>query len=653
MVNYKKICAYVLCAAMTISLAGCSGSGTTDSVSAGQKETEKKLEKTVSDAIKVKSGSGEFDKEETVYLLADANGKVEETIVSEWLKNKERTETLEDSSELTDIKNVMGEETFDQSGTNLTWQAEGADIYYQGNTGKKAPVSVTVSYFLEGKEMSPKEIAGKSGKVKMRFSYTNTEKSGNVYTPFMLVTGLILEDETFSNINVDYGKVISDGKNNIVVGYGFPGLKESLDVSIGEKEPDMDIPESFEVTADVKDFKLDMTMTIATSDLFEDVDTEELDLSEVFDKLDDKLSEFEDGTKELSDGVKKYTDNVAKIAEASKQLKDGSETLASGTKSLKKGAESVKNGSVSLDNGAQSLKTGIASAKSGADQLKAGYAGDTGAAAGAKALATGLNALNQAVAGLTLPTAALPETTPEQLQEIQTKIAAQLQTEIPAAVANYAAEDPAIATDNSMQAAFRYAYSTAYAKAYQEGMKAGAQAAVTKINETIGGMSGQITTLQTSVAQLSAGANSLSTGIDKLKTGTDSLAEGLGSLKSGSETLAGGTKSLKSGSAKLDSGAKKVSKGAASLKEGAGKLSSGAGKLDHASDDLLEGTKKLLTGVTKVTNKANDYETDAEDVIDRVKELVEAGKTYQSFAGAKEDTKASCKFIIKTDKVEK
>ena len=87
MVNYKKICAYVLCAAMTVSLAGCSGNEAADKAKAKQKETEKKLEETISDAIKVKSGSGEFDKEETVYLLADANGKVEETIVSEWLKN--------------------------------------------------------------------------------------------------------------------------------------------------------------------------------------------------------------------------------------------------------------------------------------------------------------------------------------------------------------------------------------------------------------------------------------------------------------------------------------------------------------------------------------------------------------------------------------
>ncbi|MBP3702808.1 MAG: hypothetical protein J6I65_03375 [Lachnospiraceae bacterium] len=650
----KKICAYAVCVAMTVSLAGCgANSEAPGSVSAEEKQMEKKLTETVSEAAKFKSGSGEFDKEETVYLLADANGKVKETIVSEWLKNKERTESLEDTSELTEIKNVKGEESFSQNGTDLTWQANGADIYYQGNSEKKAPVSVQATYFLDGEEMSAEEIAGKIGKVKMRFTYENTEKNGEVYTPFMLVTGMILEDDTFSNIEVENGKVISDGKNNIVVGYGFPGLQESLDLNIGDKELDVDIPSSFEVTADAKDFSLDMTMTIATSDMFQEIDTEDMDFGEIFDKLDSKLSEFEDGSQELSDGIKEYTDNVAKIAKATKQLESGSKTLTKGTESLEKGVDSVKKGTVSLDNGAQELKNGIASAKTGADQLKAGYAGDNGAAAGAKALKEGLETLNKAVAGLTFPTAVVPELTQEQLQQLQAQITAVLQKEIPTAVTGYAAKDPQIASDPAMQAAFSYAYQQAYVKAYQEGMQAGAKAAVDRINATVGGMSGQIGTLKSSVSALSTGASQLSAGIDKLKAGTNSLAEGLGKLKSGSETLAGGTKTLKSGSAKLGSGAKKLSKGAITLKKGTGKLSSGAGKLDRASDDLLAGTKKLLKGVTTITEKADDYETDLSGITDRAKELVEAGKAYKSFAGARDDVKASCKFIIKTDKVGK
>ncbi len=650
MMNWKKICAFTLCGALTLSLAGC---GQTEKTASSADVTSKKLEKTLEEKANVKSGSGNLQKEETVYLMADAKGTVDETIVSAWLKNQDRTEKLEDSSELTDIKNVKGDETFTQTSNNVTWDAQGADIYYQGNTKKEAPVAVDVTYYLDGKEMSAKDIAGKSGKVKIRFDYKNHEKNGDVYTPFMMVTGMILDGDKFTGIEVDHGKIISDGSNQVVVGYGLPGLKSSLDLTLGDKTLDLDIPESFEVTADVEDFSLDMTMTLATTEIFNDIDTDELDLSELFEKLDDKLDEFTDGSNELSDGIKEYTKGVSSLADGTKTLKNGTKTLYANTKKIKTATASVKSGSATLDTGAQTLKTGIATAKSGSAQLKTGYEGDKGAVAGAKALATGLATLNQAVTALSLPTAKVPEVSQEQMQQIQAVITATLQKEIPAAIQEYAKKDPTIATDQHVQAAYQAAYQTAYAKAYQEGMKAGAQAAVDQINATVSGMSGQITTLQSSVAQLATGSSQLATGVDKLYEGTKTLDSGLSQLKSGSETLAGGTATLKSGSSQLDTGAGKLNKGVKTLNAGAIKLDKGANKLDNASDALLDGTKELLQGVDKIVNKANVYEADATDITDRAKELVEAGKSYHSFSGIKENATGSCKFIIKTAKVEK
>ncbi len=68
--------------------------------------------------------------------------------------------------------------------------------------------------------------------------YTNKEKKTvsvdgkqeEVYTPFVMMTGMILPNETFSNVTIDNGKVISDGSKNIVVGFGMPGMKESLNL---------------------------------------------------------------------------------------------------------------------------------------------------------------------------------------------------------------------------------------------------------------------------------------------------------------------------------------------------------------------------------------------------------------------------------------
>ena len=112
-------------------------------------------------------------KDESVYLLSDANGNVYNTIVSDHLVNTDDAATIEDKSTLSDIKNVKGDEEFKQDGDKLTWQANGGDIYYEGTTDKQVPISETITYYLDGKEIEPEELAGKSGKVTIRFDYEN------------------------------------------------------------------------------------------------------------------------------------------------------------------------------------------------------------------------------------------------------------------------------------------------------------------------------------------------------------------------------------------------------------------------------------------------------------------------------------------------
>ena len=165
-----------------------------------------------------KQTDAELFKEETVYVNADAGGSVKLITVSDWLKNAGTTESLKDVSELDDIKNIKGEETFSESGNNLTWDTNGADIYYQGTTEKELPFSVKLTYYLDGKKISPSELKGKSGHLKIKIDYeNNTKKTVSVdgkteelCSPFVMMTGMILPNETFSNVTIDNGKVVSD-----------------------------------------------------------------------------------------------------------------------------------------------------------------------------------------------------------------------------------------------------------------------------------------------------------------------------------------------------------------------------------------------------------------------------------------------------------
>ena len=214
-----------------------------------EKETETEVEtetETETETEKKKS-----TKEETVYVKASPAGETQEIIVSDWLKNTDGNTSISDKSDLTDIKNVKGDETFSQDGDTLTWDANGSDIYYQGTSTKSLPVSVNVTYYLDGKEISADDLAGKSGHVKMVYQYTNHMKQGEIYTPFVLFTGMILPGDNFSNVKVNNGKSISDGDKNIVIGVGLPGLEDSLKIKgsdiLDDMDIDLDIPESFEV----------------------------------------------------------------------------------------------------------------------------------------------------------------------------------------------------------------------------------------------------------------------------------------------------------------------------------------------------------------------------------------------------------------------
>lgn len=359
---------------------------------------------------------------------------MEKIIVSDWLKNKDGDSTLQDASDLQNIENVKGYETFVSDGKNgLTWQADGADIYYQGSTEKQLPVAVKLTYKLDGKEVKPEEIAGKSGRVTIRMDYENKEtrtvevngRKEEIHIPFAMLSGMLLPQDTFSNIEVTNGRLLSEGNNSIVVGITFPGLKESLnweelkkDLSKAEKkqaEEELAIPDYLEVSADAENFSLGMTMTIAMSDMLSDFSlADSLDLEEMNDSMNDLQSasnELKDGTSDLKDGSAKLKEGTDSLADGVVSLKDGAGSLKEGTGELyeksgelDEGAAKLEEGASSLAEGADKLNSGASSLSDGAGSLKDGthslVEGTGSLMDGAGKLDAGAGALQEGIAGV-------------------------------------------------------------------------------------------------------------------------------------------------------------------------------------------------------------------------------------------------------------
>ncbi|WP_026490352.1 hypothetical protein [Butyrivibrio sp. XBB1001] len=371
---------------------------------------EQQLEKSLANSASALGAIGEAGKVETVYVTADANGAVNDVIVSEWLKNAEQSAELSDTTELHDIVNVKGSETYTENGDGtVTWDAEGSDIYYQGTTDKELPVDMKITYTLDGKEISPSELAGKSGKVTIRFEYENKSKQTvnvdgkdiEVYTPFAMVSGMMLDSDKFSNVEISNGKIISEGNNYIVMGVALPGLKESLDIS-DEKWDELEDSEeikgklsnSFEITADTTDFELGMTITMASSDILSDFGAMDMADSSKIDDLKDDMGELNDGSTKLVEGAGTLKDGTGKLAEGSKELKDGTGKLYDGTKELKDGTTKLSDGTGKLATGAGQLSDGAGTLANGTGTLKDG----TGKLAdGSKTLTDGVSSYTSGV----------------------------------------------------------------------------------------------------------------------------------------------------------------------------------------------------------------------------------------------------------------
>lgn len=333
------------------------------------------------DSVSLKDNDA--DKDESVYLISDANGNVNKTIVVDHLKNKDKKDTLEDASNLSDIENVKGKEKFTQSGNKLTWQAGGKDIYYQGTATEEPPVTQKVTYYLDGKEISPEDLAGKSGKVKIRFDYTNTTsytetvngEKQTVSVPFAAITGLVLGDG-FENIEVTNGKAEVSDSSSVVLGYALPGLKDSLGIKDKDLDGDVNIPEYMEMTADVKNFSMPaaMTFVVNASDYVSTDGIDTSDLDDMINDLKDASTQLQDGSKTLAEGTDTLSDGLSTLQSKLGTFASGVGTLKSGLKTYTDGVSTLSGGLNKLNSNVPTLSNGITTLNSSAKSLNDGVA---------------------------------------------------------------------------------------------------------------------------------------------------------------------------------------------------------------------------------------------------------------------------------------
>ncbi|HAB60757.1 MAG TPA: hypothetical protein DCE48_08655 [Lachnospiraceae bacterium] len=589
------------------------------------------------DSTVTRIGEG-IEKEETVYAKADATGQVSQVIVSDWIKNFNGDTTITDKTTLKDIVNVKGDETYSQGANGeIVWQANGNDIYYQGTTDAELPVTIQATYKLDGVEIEPSELEGKSGQLTIEYTYKNNSKvaGSDMYTPFTVVAATMLKTDNFANVTAENAKVISDGDKYAVVGVAMPGLKNSL--ALGEETK---VPGSITITADVTNYEPITVLNVVTADLLNEIKLDHTvqlkDLADSMDELADASKKLVDGSSDLSDGLNElkdktgeYTKGVTTLTGSLDEYIAGVSKVTSGIKTLYNGAGELTKGVSSLATGAKSLNSGLNQASNGVDSLVNNF---DALVTGAGSIKSGADSLNTALKQLEVGKQAENEAyaTLSATVENNEKIIAALK---------------AAGVDESIVGMLEK--NTAGQKQIAEGLTAsGAQieAGLSKAATGASSLADGSTTLSSGLTKMKKGAKSLQTAMGELTTGSKTLLEGANKLNSASGSLSSGIKQLYDGSVSLDAASSKI-------KSATPKLNDASSKLDNGVQSAADGGKTLKEGMEEFNREGISRLIDAVDgklgdVIDKFDDLQEAASKYTTFTDTNSEFKSSVKFII-------
>ena len=431
----------------------------------------------------------------------------------------------------------------------------------------------------------------------------------------------------------------------------MPGLKDSLAIEDGDLEEEEEIPDYIEITADVENFSLDMTMSVIMNDLLGSTD-----LDEAFD-----LTELEDSIDTLSDSSKQLVDGSADLAEGLDTLKSSMKEFASGVNTLKNGITTYTNGASEINNGAATLSNGINSMSQGVSTLTsalgtamsdsekqavaaqadaavestfAGGMSDAVAAQAAQQFSDTMTSdatvgmIYQGLRGSELYTSLYDAACAQQIQGIMASMGVDQTTAQAAFEANGGPAQVQAAVEGKLQT-----LASSVAAGIAENGKSALGASVADACKTAAK-----TAAETAAISGAEGAKSQIAA----QLQQSGLMEGVAQLQSGANQLAQGSSTLVSNNGTLVNGA-------SALADATTQLTAGVNKLADGSDTLMEGMAKFdAEGIQKLVDA---YNGDAKDLLNKLTAVVNAGKDYQTFTKVSDGTKGTVKFILRTEAV--
>ena len=557
---------------------------------------------TASSALTCFAAETPTSKEEVVYAVLDCAGNQESINVV----NIFNEGTITDYGSYKSVKNLSTTDEITQSGDKNTISSDADQIYYQGTLDSKTalPWTISMKYYLDGKELSADELAGKSGKLSIHFVVKQNDKCiKNFYDNYALQASFSLDSKNCSNITASDATIANVGTQKQLTYTILPG--QGIDTTI---------------TADVTDFEMDeVSINGISMNMDIDIDDDELmdmvnELMNGTKDLNDGASSLDDGISELQDGVSTIWDGLNELNSKSGELTDSSSEVLSSLHTIQSSLSAVSMSTddlTTLANASSSMKDAITTLSDAVSsmQQQIGYSQY-------KALmqSNGLDidalktANTQSVAALESQISQLKETLSQienipgyetAVSELQMQIA-QLEQTMQLISANLGAME---GTE-----AYLAQTSTALTELADN---------VTKLNESYKEFDAKIQELVVSLKEMTLNMSELANGINELVTGYE----------------------------QLDSGITEYTDAVASIVSGYNELTDGVNSLASGSRELSDGTAELY-------DRTSTMDTDVQDEIDSVKStLTGDNEEIISFVSDKNTNVKSVQFVIRTSAV--
>ncbi len=268
-------------------------------------------------------------KNETVYVLLDHYGTaLDQRIVNRIYEQENPGAGLVvDYGEYTSVENMITGDKPVIDNNRIIWDGkllENEDIYYEGTIQKQLPVDITIAYYLDGIEIEPENLAGKSGRLELLIKFKNNlsyneplsyhDYEGNLvtkhddnYVPLLVQGTLDADLNLYSEIDPGNGMSLIMGQTASINFMVFPYPEDEIRISM-----------------DGVDLELEKITFMITPQL---PAVPDLDIEDMLIQMLEGIRMFSEKFGELSVGADRILQGLIRFNDESKHLTSGFDNL--------------------------------------------------------------------------------------------------------------------------------------------------------------------------------------------------------------------------------------------------------------------------------------------------------------------------------------